>query len=183
VADARVNGIRLYYGEHGVGAPTLCIHGRGSSARMWAQALEEPARPGARSRSRGRQRQRQAQGRSGIPLNAEQETQAVDSDASGFFSYTIQGDQLCYTLEVSNLTTQPIGAHIHPGQRNETGGIAVPLLTPTGTTSTVSACITAMEGGVLTPAELAAIAADPSAFYVNVRTTRYPGGEIRGQLK
>jgi CHRD domain len=118
-----------------------------------------------------------------IPLNAEQETQAVDSDASGFFSYTIEGDQLCYTLEVRNLTTQPIGAHIHPGRRNEAGGIAVPLLTPPATTSTVSACITAMEGGALTPAELAAIAADPRAFYVNVHTTRYPGGEIRGQLK
>lgn len=119
-----------------------------------------------------------------IPLNAEQETQAVDSDASGFFSYTIEGDQLCYTLEVRNLTTQPIGAHIHPGRRHEAGGILVPLITPPATTSTVSDCITATEGSaVLTPAELAAIAADPRAFYVNVHTTRYPGGEIRGQLK
>ena len=118
-----------------------------------------------------------------IPLNAEQETQEVESDASGFFSYTIEGDQLCYTLEVRDLTTQPIGAHIHPGERNEAGGVAVPLITPTDTTSTVSECITAMEGGALTPAELAAIAADPGAFYVNVHTRRYPPGEIRGQLK
>lgn len=118
-----------------------------------------------------------------IPLNAEQETQAVDSDASGFFSYTIEGDQLCYTLEVRNLTSQPVGAHIHPGRRNEAGGILVPLITPPATTSTVSDCITATEGGNLTPAELAAIAANPRAFYVNVHTTRYPGGEIRGQLK
>ena len=118
-----------------------------------------------------------------IPLNAEQETQPVDSDASGFFSYTIEGDQLCYTLEVRNLTTQPVGAHIHPGQRNEAGGIAVALITPPATTSTVSECITATEGGNLTPAELAAIAADPGAFYVNVHTTQYRPGEIRGQLK
>jgi len=118
-----------------------------------------------------------------IPLNAEQETTDVDSDASGFFSYTIEGDQLCYTLEVRDLTTQPVAAHIHPAPRNVAGGVAVPLLTPTAQTSTVSACITASETGVLTPAELAAIAADPRAFYVNVHTTRYPAGEIRGQLK
>jgi len=118
-----------------------------------------------------------------IPLNAEQETGTVVSDATGFFSYTIEGNQLCYTLEVSGLTTQPIGAHIHLGPRNVAGGIIVPLLTPTGTTSTVSECITAVEGGRLTPAELAAIEADPGAYYVNVHTTRYPGGEIRGQLK
>ena len=119
-----------------------------------------------------------------IPLNAEQETHVVDSDASGFFSYTIEGDQLCYTLEVRNLTSQPVGAHIHPGRRNQAGGIVVPLITPPATTSTVSDCITATEGSaILTPAELAAIAANPGAFYVNVHTTQYRAGEIRGQLK
>ena len=59
----------------------------------------------------------------------------------------------------------------------------VALITPPATTSTVSDCITATEGGNLTPAELAAIAADPDAFYVNVHTTQYRPGEIRGQLK
>jgi esterase len=46
VAAAHVNGIRLYYEEHGEGAPILCIHGGGSSALMWAQAFEELARLG-----------------------------------------------------------------------------------------------------------------------------------------
>jgi pimeloyl-ACP methyl ester carboxylesterase len=46
VADAHVNGIRLYYEEHGSGAPILCIHGGGSSALMWADAIEELARLG-----------------------------------------------------------------------------------------------------------------------------------------
>ena len=118
-----------------------------------------------------------------IPLNPEQETNEVVSDASGFFSYTIEGDQLCYTLAVRDLTSAPVGAHIHPGRRNQTGGIAVHLITPPAATSTVSECITATEGGNLTPAELAAIEADPRAFYVNVHTADFLPGEIRGQLK
>lgn len=47
MADAHVNGIRLYYEEHGEGAPILCIHGAGSTALMWTDAVEELAR-GAR---------------------------------------------------------------------------------------------------------------------------------------
>jgi hypothetical protein len=120
---------------------------------------------------------------SAIPLNAEQETTGSTSTGSGFFSYTIEGDQLCYTLEVRDLTLAPIAAHIHIGPRNVAGAIVVGLLTPPAATSTVSACITAVEGGALTPAELAAIAADPPSYYVNVHTTNWPGGEVRGQLK
>jgi esterase len=46
VPEARVNGVRLYYEEHGHGAPIACIHGGGSSALLWADALEELARLG-----------------------------------------------------------------------------------------------------------------------------------------
>lgn len=118
-----------------------------------------------------------------IPLNPEQETGTVDSDGSGFFSYTIAGAELCYTLEVSDLTLDPTAAHIHAAPRNVAGAVVVALATPPAATSSVSACITAVEGGALTPAELAAIAADPRAFYVNVHTPNYPAGEVRGQLK
>jgi hypothetical protein len=118
-----------------------------------------------------------------IPLNAEQETTGSTSTGSGFFSYTIEGDQLCYTLEVHDLTMAPFAAHIHIGPRNVAGPIVVGLLTPPAATSTVSECITAVEGGDLTPAELAAIAADPRNYYVNVHTANWPGGEVRGQLK
>jgi esterase len=46
VPEARVNGISLYYEEHGKGEPIACIHGGGSSALMWADALEALARLG-----------------------------------------------------------------------------------------------------------------------------------------
>jgi pimeloyl-ACP methyl ester carboxylesterase len=42
----RVNGVSLYYEEHGEGAPVLCIHGTGSSAAIWAPAAAELASHG-----------------------------------------------------------------------------------------------------------------------------------------
>jgi Cu/Zn superoxide dismutase len=118
-----------------------------------------------------------------IPLNPEQETGDVTSDGSGFFTYTIEGDQLCYTLEIRNLTMAPFAAHIHLGPRNEAGPVVVPLAVANATSGTTSACITATESGALTFAELAGIEANPRDYYVNVHTNNFPGGEIRGQLK
>jgi esterase len=46
MAERLVNGVRLYYEEHGSGAPILCIHGGGSSALVWTDAVEELARLG-----------------------------------------------------------------------------------------------------------------------------------------
>ena len=42
----RVNGVALYYDEHGAGQPIVCIHGTGSSAVMWADAVPELATHG-----------------------------------------------------------------------------------------------------------------------------------------
>lgn len=44
--EAHVNGVRLHYDERGEGAPILCIHGGGSTALMWADAVQELARFG-----------------------------------------------------------------------------------------------------------------------------------------
>jgi esterase len=44
--EVAVNGIRLFYEEHGEGAPIACIHGAGSSAVMWGNAVKELARLG-----------------------------------------------------------------------------------------------------------------------------------------
>ena len=41
--DRRVNGVRLYYEEHGEGQPILVIHGTSSSALIWGAAVAELA--------------------------------------------------------------------------------------------------------------------------------------------
>jgi pimeloyl-ACP methyl ester carboxylesterase len=38
-----INGVRLFYEEHGTGVPILCIHGAGSSTLLWAAAIEKLA--------------------------------------------------------------------------------------------------------------------------------------------
>jgi esterase len=46
VAEVRVNGVSLYYEEHGAGEPILCIHGTGSSAAVWGDAVARLATRG-----------------------------------------------------------------------------------------------------------------------------------------
>jgi esterase len=46
VPEAEINGVRLYYEDRGEGAPIACIHGGGSSAMMWGDAVKELARLG-----------------------------------------------------------------------------------------------------------------------------------------
>lgn len=112
-----------------------------------------------------------------IPLNNEQETTDPTTGASGFFSWHVDGLQFCYTLESRDLSVPASAAHVHVGERNVNGPVVIPLTVGSGTSWTVSACTTP-------PLEvLNAITADPGAYYVNVHTSRHPGGEIRGQLK
>jgi pimeloyl-ACP methyl ester carboxylesterase len=46
VSAIRINGVSLYYEVHGAGSPILCIHGGGSSALLWGEAVPELARFG-----------------------------------------------------------------------------------------------------------------------------------------
>ena len=112
-----------------------------------------------------------------IPLNTEQEVTGSNTGASGFFTYTIDGSELCYTLTARNLSVPATAAHIHLAPRNVAGPVFVPLLVGSGTSWTVDTCTTADS------AVLAAIEASPRSYYVNVHTPTFPGGEIRGQLK
>ncbi len=114
-----------------------------------------------------------------IPLNTGQEVPApTGGGAHGTFSYEIEGDELCWELSVTGLSSGAVAAHIHVGERNAPGPVVVPLTVEVGETSF------ATSGCEMPDADLlAAIEDDPSAYYVNVHTTMNPPGEIRGQLK
>ena len=111
-----------------------------------------------------------------VPLNTGQETPApTEGGAHGMFTYEIDGDELCYTLEVTGLSSDAVAAHIHLAPRNAPGAIVVPLMVESDTSFVVSDCVT--------DADVPAIEADPTAYYVNVHTVDNMPGEVRGQLR
>lgn len=78
--------------------------------------------------------------------------------------------ELCFTLTVTGLTNVT-AAHIH---RGSTSAIVVPLTAPTSGTS--SGCVSVAK------TLLQEILNNPGAFYVNVHTTAFPDGQVRGDL-
>lgn len=112
-----------------------------------------------------------------VALNTGQEVLSVRTGASGSFTYTIDGNELCFELVARNLSSPALVAHIHEGPRHVATPPTVDLLTTAmGTDFVFDDCVTA------DPARLADIEANPQDYYVNVHTTMHPAGEIRGQL-
>ena len=107
-------------------------------------------------------------------LNGENETATGHADGTGSFSAEIDAEagDLCYTLAVDGLDNIS-GAHIHSGAAGTDGPVVTPLEV---TGEDLDECI-AME-----PDALKAITAAPGDYYVNVHTTEFPAGAIRGQL-
>jgi hypothetical protein len=108
----------------------------------------------------------------GVKLSATLQPVSPATTGSGSATVTIRigQAQLCYTLTVSGLTNVT-AAHIH---RASSGAIVVPLATPTNGSS--SGCLD------VDKALLQEILSSPSAFYINVHTTSFPDGQIRGTL-
>ena len=98
-----------------------------------------------------------------------------DPDGTGVAALRVNPGtgQICYTITVSNL--DPVtAAHIHNAPAGVNGPIVVPLTAPT--TGTVSDCTTA------DPLLARDIVRHSENYYVNVHTTAFPGGAVRGQL-
>lgn len=99
-----------------------------------------------------------------------------DPDGSGTARITLgpgQG-QVCSELTVSGIAPAT-AAHIHVGPVGVAGPVVVPLLPPTGGTS--SGCVTGVD-----PNLIKAIKKTPSEYYVNVHNAEFPAGALRGQL-
>jgi len=102
---------------------------------------------------------------------------AGDSDGSGLAALTVNPGQqeICYELGVENIMLPAIGAHIHVGGAGENGPVVVPL-TPPDASGVYSGCARVSR-------ELAlAIIQNPENYYVNVHTSDFPNGAVRGQL-
>ncbi len=105
-------------------------------------------------------------------LSGLQETPPNASTAAATFiaSYNIYNKTLTYSLTYTGIT--PTMGHIHSGAVGVAGPVVFDL-NNVGT-SPVSGTIT------LTDAQLTEL--DNGMYYVNLHTTAYPNGEIRGQI-
>jgi hypothetical protein len=90
----------------------------------------------------------------------------LDPDGVGFAALSVNGNVVTYSILVNNLATVS-AAHIH---RAADASVAVTFNPPLFGTVTVDSGL------------LAEILATPSAFYVNVHTSEFPNGAIRGAL-
>jgi CHRD domain len=113
----------------------------------------------------------------GAPLTA---TLSGTGNQSGTATLTVNPGQqeVCYDITVANLQGGVILAHIHVGDVGVNGPVVVPLFsfTPATTQTHFSGC---MPGSRAT---LRAILQNPSHYYVNVHTTVFRAGAVRGQL-
>lgn len=135
-------------------------------------------------------------------LTGFQEVPPKLTDGAGSFTATVNGSSITFTLTYSGLSTSAFMAHLHFGQQGVNGGIFVWLCgagsaarptCPEGTTTpaTVTGTITAADVVTITPDQGVSAGDFAGAIrilqsgeaYVNVHTTRFPGGEIRGQVQ
>lgn len=129
-------------------------------------------------------------------LSGDQEVPPADTKATGqaIFKLSKDGTTLTYKVIVANIQNVTM-AHIHLAPAGENGGVVAwlypdgppPSLIPGRSngilargTITADDLVGALEGAEL--ADLIEYMASEGA-YVNVHTSQYPGGEIRGQIR
>jgi hypothetical protein len=103
---------------------------------------------------------------------------AGDVNGSGSVTAMVDGNQICFGITVKNLGATPIAAHIHgPARPNQNAGIVVALAAPPSPDPGASSGCVAVDAALAQE-----ILKHPHKYYVNVHTTQFPGGAIRGQL-
>lgn len=108
-----------------------------------------------------------------VPLEGGQEVlpNVGDPDGSGTAILFIDSDLLSidWTINVDSILLPPTGAHIHQGVAGANGPVRVDFSGQ-------------LSGFGLFDADLAAVLANPTGWYVNVHNADHRGGAIRGQI-
>jgi hypothetical protein len=100
-----------------------------------------------------------------------------DEDGTGTTTVNINTDtnEVCVDISVQNITLPATAAHVHVGAAGVAGGPVIDL-TPPDASGVSSTCM------AVDPALVADLMANAANYYVNVHTTDYPDGAVRGQL-
>jgi CHRD domain len=100
-----------------------------------------------------------------------------DPDGAGSATIRLRAGQgeICFQLAVQNITLPAAAAHIHEGAAGVSGPVVVTLTAPDAAGMS--------SGCVNVPRTLVAdILANPAGYYVNVHTSDFADGAVRGQL-
>jgi CHRD domain-containing protein len=109
-----------------------------------------------------------------VTLSGRNEVPTVDTSASGTATVTVNADRtVTARVTVTGMTAN--AAHIHQGARGANGPVIVPF------TKSADNTFVAPAGAKMTEEQYAAYKAGNT--YVNVHSTKNPGGEVRGQLR
>ena len=106
-------------------------------------------------------------------LSGANEVPANTSLAKGNATLIYNKGNKTFTIETSYSGLRPVAGHIHKAAAGTNGPVIFPFPDVAATPIKTS--------GSLTAAQLLAL--DKDSMYVNIHTTDFPGGEIRGQLK
>jgi hypothetical protein len=122
-------------------------------------------------------------------LSGTNEVPAVTTTATGEATFTINGAQIEYTINVSGIENALV-AHIHTGREGQNGPVRLNLC---GTGAPQPPCVSGT--GVLATGANGTTVGDPpitfdelveairnDSAYANVHTTQNQDGEIRGQI-
>jgi hypothetical protein len=113
-------------------------------------------------------------------LSGANELPAGTGDANavgvGLFRIKAGSGRICYVIHVRNVDGTVNGAHLHAGKVDEEGPV-VATLDPPVNSGSVAAC--KWVGKTLA----AAIRKSPRKYYLNVHSTAFVDGALRGQLR
>ena len=117
----------------------------------------------------------------------EVQTPAVVSDGEGEAEFTVKRNKIRFELEWEDLTSSVVAGHIHCNVAGANGPVGVTLIHETkGPDGRVKGSFTAPDAlntcGWTTLGDVLAAMVTGKA-YVNVHTTNFPAGEIRGQIE
>jgi hypothetical protein len=104
-----------------------------------------------------------------------------DPDASGTASITLNQGQgeVCFSLTWENIDGTVVASHIHEAPVGVAGPVVVPLFVDVSFSGTgsFSDCVTGVSEELIKD-----IRQNPAGYYVNIHSTVFPAGAIRGQL-
>ena len=111
-------------------------------------------------------------------LTGEAEVPTGDPDGTGSALITLNQGQgeVCWEITVADILLPAVAAHIHVAPVGVPGPIVVPLSPPDADGVAVG-CTTGVDRELIR-----AIRQSPAAYYVNVHTTDFMPGAVRGQL-